>query len=88
MYYLYILESLKDGNLYIGITGKVQVRLTQHNEGQVRSTRNRRPLSLVYLKVYSSKQEAAKMEWLIKNTPGAGKLKRRLIEQYKLDNRQ
>jgi predicted GIY-YIG superfamily endonuclease len=38
VYYLYVLESQSDGNLYTGITSDVQRRLREHNAGRVQST--------------------------------------------------
>ncbi|MFA5134868.1 MAG: GIY-YIG nuclease family protein [Patescibacteria group bacterium] len=87
MHYLYILHSKKDANLYVGTTNNAERRLAEHNAGQVASTKNRRPLAIVYLKPYPTKREAAKQEWLIKHTPGAGKNKKDLIKQYQQTKR-
>jgi len=82
MFYLYILRSGKDEKLYIGITHDIESRLSAHNSGWVRSTRSRRPFKVVYLKQYSTRQEAAREEWLLKHTPGAGKRKHAVIKEY------
>jgi len=78
-YYVYILKSLKDRNLYIGITNNLQKRLEEHNSGVVKSTKNRKPLILVYQEIYSTLSEARKKEWFLKNTPQGGKLKKKLV---------
>ncbi len=79
MYYLYILRSIKDNKLYIGITGNIERRLKQHNNGHSKSTRYRTPFILIYKEIYSSKNEAAKREWYFKNTGEGNKLMRQLI---------
>ena len=47
MYYVYILKSVKDGNLYIGRTNNVNRRVNEHNRGIVSSTKSRRPFMLL-----------------------------------------
>lgn len=49
-YYTYVLKSNKDGKFYTGYTKNLKLRLEQHDAGLVNSTKNRRPLKLVYLK--------------------------------------
>ncbi|MBW1722942.1 MAG: GIY-YIG nuclease family protein [Deltaproteobacteria bacterium] len=53
-WYLYSLESLKDHNLYIGISRDPRKRLGEHNRGKTKSTRNRRPFNLILKKLKSS----------------------------------
>jgi putative endonuclease len=56
-YFVYLLESKKDGNFYIGQTDNLEARLIKHDSGQVRSTRNRKPFVLVgYIEVASRKE--------------------------------
>lgn len=80
-YFLYILKSEKDNNLYVGITRNVQERLREHNAGNDRSTKSRRPFRVVYEEQFDSKSEAAKKEWFLKNTPEGGILKKKLVSQ-------
>lgn len=47
MYFVYILLSLKDNNIYIGRTNNIKRRLGEHNAGQVPSTRARRPFKIL-----------------------------------------
>ncbi len=66
-YYVYILLSRKDGNLYVGQTSDIEKRFRAHNEGRVRSTKYRRPLQLVHFEKFGSRGEAVKRErWLKK----------------------
>lgn len=78
MFFVYILKSDKDNNLYVGVTNDLKRRLQEHNKGQVKSTKYRRPLKCVYHEAYKTKREAMKQEWILKHTPGGGKLKKKL----------
>lgn len=44
MYYVYVLQSEKDRNLYVGFTNDIKTRLKLHNDGKVISTKNRLPM--------------------------------------------
>lgn len=46
-YFVYALQSERDGRLYIGMTRDVQKRLRQHNAGRIQSTRFYRPYVLL-----------------------------------------
>ena len=75
MHVVYVLKSEKDGNLYIGCTGDIKERLKYHNEGKVRSTRNRRPLILIFKEEYLDKYQAYNMERYYKSAKGKKELK-------------
>ena len=66
LYYVYVLKSRKDGQYYIGQTNNIEVRLRQHMNGKVISTKNRRPFYIVGYKVYKSRSEAMWIEHLLK----------------------
>ena len=71
MYSVYLLKSSKDKGYYIGCTSKdVKEREAEHNAGQVKSTRNRKPLELIYFERFSDKGEAFKREWYLKHPKG------------------
>ncbi len=74
-YYTYALVSLNDGNLYIGITSDPERRLIEHNKGQVRSTKSRRPFKLFYIEKLSSRIEARNREKFLKSGCGREFLK-------------
>jgi len=79
MYYVYILRSLKDNNLYLGFTEDLRSRLAQHNLGQSKSTRYRIPLELIYYEAYKAKSDAISRERKLKRySQGYANLKRRL----------
>ena len=70
MFYVYILRSEKDKKRYIGFTKNLDRRLIEHNSGLIKSTKNGRPLTLIYIEEYSSKTEAINREKEIKVNKG------------------
>ena len=62
-WFLYVLRC-SDDTLYTGITTDVSRRLNEHNTGSrgAKYTKARRPVVLVYHKVYGSRSEALKVE--------------------------
>ena len=77
-YYVYILQSCRDGNFYVGYTKDIQKRLEQHNKGRVPSTKNRRPLDLVYWEGCLNQQDATHREKYLKTAWGKRYIKNRL----------
>ena len=69
-YWVYFLYSQKDENLYIGQTDRLDIRLKQHFDGKVKSTANRRPMSLVRTEICPSRSEAIKREKFLKSLFG------------------
>jgi putative endonuclease len=76
--YVYILQSLKDGNLYTGSTVDLKHRLEEHLAGHVLSTRQRRPLKLVYYEYCLSERDARIREKYLKTGHGKKYLRSRL----------
>ncbi len=76
---VYVLKSLKDGNLYVGCTKYLTDRIEKHNSGKVLSTKNRRPLALIYSENYENVYEAFKIEKFYKSAKG----KRALLVKMK-----
>lgn len=78
MHYIYILKSTKDGKYYTGFSSDLKKRLKEHNSGNVQSTRNRRPLELIYYEAYQEKTQALKREKFLKTTKGKLQLRKQL----------
>ena len=60
MYYTYVLQSDNDSKLYTGFTKDLKLRFEQHDKGVVDSTRDRRPLRLVYYKACLHQDDATR----------------------------
>ena len=76
MHYVYILKSIKDGENYTGFSSNLKNRLKDHNSGNVESTKNRRPLELIYYEAYKEKKHASRREKFLKSTKGKLQLKK------------
>ena len=76
MYYVYVLLSTKDQKRYIGSTNDLQRRLDQHQKGQVFSTKNRRPINLIYSEEYDTESKARQREKYFKTHKGYTELQR------------
>ncbi|MEP7162182.1 MAG: GIY-YIG nuclease family protein [Candidatus Moraniibacteriota bacterium] len=66
MSYAYILRSEKNSSYYVGSCEDVTSRLTQHNNGRVKSTKRYRPWLLVYQERLGTLEEARRREKQIK----------------------
>ncbi|MBI3092742.1 MAG: GIY-YIG nuclease family protein [Candidatus Levybacteria bacterium] len=75
MYYVYILFSEKDKQLYTGFTDNLQSRFKAHTEGYVKATKHRRPLKLIYYEAYISEPDARQREKYLKGANGRSDLK-------------
>lgn len=81
MFYICVIKSVKDNNLYIGSTNNLARRIEEHNLGKVFSTRSRRPFNIIYYEAYRSEKDARKRESNLKLRSRAfTQLKKRLIE--------
>ena len=95
MFYVYVLKSKKDPSLfrnkrvrehYIGFTVDLRERIKKHSNGLVQSTKNLRPLVLIYYEAYRSKTDALIREKQLKRfAKGFGSLRRRLKESLMLE---
>lgn len=70
LYYTYVLLSKKDNKFYTGYTKNLNLRFKQHNQGKVESTKNRRPLTLIYYEACLNQQDATKREKYLKTYLG------------------
>jgi len=78
MYYTYVLKSEKDGLFYTGFTKDLKLRLKQHEKGEVESTKDRKPLKLIYYEACLEQADALKREKYLKSYHGKMFLKNRL----------
>jgi len=82
VYFIYVLKSLKDYNLYIGCTSNLDKRLQYHNSGKVSSTKNRAPFELIYKECYKDKYIAYKTERYYKTAVGKRELKNKIPKEF------
>jgi putative endonuclease len=66
-YWLYILESKKDGTYYVGTTHNLEDRIERHNQGRVKYTQPKRPWKLVYSEEHPDRSSAMKREYEVKS---------------------
>ena len=85
-FFVYILKSQKDQNFYTGYTENLKIRLSQHNNGEVESTRKRRPLLLVYFEGCKNQKDAIHREKYLKTSWGKRFIKNRLKNYLDTDN--
>ena len=83
MFFVYILFSLRDRKLYVGFTTNLEERMDEHQRGDVLSTKERRPLKLIYYEAYLKRNEAERRERYLKGGNGRQQLKIQLSETLK-----
>ena len=81
IYSVYVLLSQKDGEHYTGLSSNVQFRFKQHNAGNVKSTKSRRPFDLIYSEEIGSLADARKREKYFKSSAGRKFLQKILNRQ-------
>jgi putative endonuclease len=78
MYYVYVLKSSKDKKNYVGYTKNLKLRFEQHSKGLVESTKDRRPLKIIYYEACLNQQDATHREKYLKTHHGKTFIKKRL----------
>ena len=84
MYYVYVLKSQRDEKLYIGYTADLRKRVREHQNGEVISTKPRRPFELIFYEGYKSMADAKRRERYLKTDKGKSSLRmmlRKSLEQ-------
>lgn len=83
MFYTYVLFSHQDGKLYVGYSPDLKGRLKAHNDGFVKSTRNRRPLTLIHYEAFLTQEDALRREEYLKGGNGHKEMKILLKHTFK-----
>lgn len=78
MNYVDVLQSGKDRKFYTGFTKDLKLRFETHRKGLVESTKQRRPLKLIYYEACISQQDATHREKYLKTHYGKMFLRNRL----------
>jgi putative endonuclease len=80
-YYVYVLESLKTNDLYIGYTVDLRKRLNEHNRRLNFSTKAFVPWQLIHYEAYLNEKDAKRREKYLKTSQGSRLLKR-MVKEY------
>ncbi|MBI4033331.1 MAG: GIY-YIG nuclease family protein [Candidatus Blackburnbacteria bacterium] len=83
MYYVYVLQSLKDNDFYTGFARDLKERVRRHHNGLVVATEHRRPLKLIYYEACLGKNDATHREIYLKTAWGKRFIKNRLKNYLK-----
>jgi putative endonuclease len=83
MHGVYVLRSKKDSSLYVGYSADIKKRVNEHQKGQVLSTRDRRPLEIIYCELYKNKKDAMRREKFFKSGWGRNYIKKILHDTLK-----
>ena len=62
MYYIYVLKSFKNSDMYVGSTSDLGKRVSLDNQGRIKSTKGHKPWKLLEYQIYNSRSEAVQME--------------------------
>ncbi len=79
MWYVYVLRSEIDNNLYIGSTNDLRRRFAQHNSGKVDSTKSRIPLHIEAYFAVRDQSRAVELEQYLKTGSGKAFLNKRIL---------
>ncbi|WP_372650069.1 GIY-YIG nuclease family protein [Draconibacterium sp.] len=81
-YWVYVLLSESDGKKYTGYTKNLPSRFEAHQNGEVQSTKHRRPFKLIYCEACLSKEDGLKREKHLKTHYGKMFLGNRLKSYF------
>jgi putative endonuclease len=81
-HYVYVIESIKNRNLYVGETKDLKNRLQEHNQGENISTKTYKPWKLIHYESYLNEKDALRRERYLKTSQGSRLLKRMLKEYF------
>ena len=76
-YSVYILQSLSNGDIYVGSTRDFTHRIALHNNGRVKSTSGYRPWRLLEVHEFKTRNEAVRAEKFYKQHQQKEIIKRR-----------
>ena len=79
MYYAYILQ-LSDDSYYHGSSDNLKQRVKAHESGVVSSTKNLRPIKLVFYAAFETQILAKQFEKYLKSSSGLAFRNKRLLE--------
>ena len=82
MFFTYVLLSMKDNKMYTGYTKNIEARFQEHCNGNVASTKDRRPLVLIYYEACLTQADATHREKYLKTHYGKMFIRNRLKSYF------
>ena len=82
-YFVYIIQSQKNGSYYVGHTQNLEARIERHNNGGSPFTKNRTPWKLVYSEPFETKATASRREREVKKHKSRKYIERLVAEAVK-----
>jgi len=79
MQYVYILQSLPDKSLYVGVTENIKRRMNEHNSGSAKYSSSKRPYVLKWFCAFPTKKQALEFERYLKQGSGFAFARKHLI---------
>ncbi len=83
-YYVYILHNKNRNFIYIGYSENLKQRITAHNNGYSKSTKEYLPLELIHYEAYKNKRDAKRRELYLKTNRGRTTLITMLKEYFNI----
>jgi len=82
MFYVYILQTKYNDELYVGCTNNLQKRLQEHNSGKVKSTKAKIPYKLIHYEAFINKKDSFQREQFLKTGWGKRFIKKNLKNYF------
>jgi len=76
VYYVYAIKSTTRNSIYVGMSGNLEQRIRQHNNGSNKSTKAYRPYTLILSEKFETRGAARKREIYLKSGVGKEYLKK------------
>jgi len=71
MFFVYAIKSIDRNYIYVGLTGNLERRFTEHNGGKNKTTKPYKPFKLIYSEEFDTRIQARVREKYFKS--GSGK---------------
>ena len=84
MFYVYVLKSEVNGDIYVGYSSDLKRRFKEHNEGESKFTKGYRPWTLIYYEAYRIREDATKREVELKGHRAKEFLKEHIKESLNI----
>jgi len=81
-HYVYIIQSVKNNDIYVGYTTNLIRRLKEHNQGLNFSTKSAKPWKCIYYEACLNVNDAKRREKYLKTSQGQRLIKRRLKDYF------